>query len=66
MIQSALFKYNVDNVDEEGNIEPIPVELDFQEMKDDAVLLMDSYFTVIVWYGEHIQGWKEQKLNEDP
>lgn len=35
-------------------------------MKDDAVLLMDSYFTVIIWYGEHIQGWKQQKLNEDP
>lgn len=27
---------------------------------------MDSYFTVIVWNGEHIQGWKEDRLNEDP
>lgn len=42
------------------------MELDFQEMKDDAVLLMDSYFNVIVWFGEHIQGWKEDKMNEDP
>jgi protein transport protein SEC23 len=42
------------------------VELDFQAMKEDAVLLMDSYFNVIVWYGEFIKGWKDQKLNEDP
>ena len=35
-------------------------------MKDDAVLLMDSYFTVIVWLGDNIQGWKEEKLNEQP
>lgn len=27
---------------------------------------MDSYFTVIVWSGENIQGWKEDKINEDP
>lgn len=63
MIQSALFKYSTENVDDEGSIEPIPVELDFQEMKDDAVLLMDSYFTVIVWYGENIKAWKDEKLN---
>lgn len=66
MIQSALFKYSADITDQNGEIEPQSVELDFQEMKNDAVLLMDSYFTVIVWYGEHIHGWKEQKLNEDP
>ena len=35
-------------------------------MKEDVVLLMDSYFNVIVWNGEHIQGWKEENLNEDP
>lgn len=35
-------------------------------MKDEAILLMDSYFTVIVWFGEHIYDWKESKLNEDP
>lgn len=66
MIQSALFKYSTEAVDEEGKIEPEPVELDFQEMRDDAVLLMDSYFTVIVWFGDHVQSWKEQKANEDP
>lgn len=66
MVQSALFKYSPDDLDEEGKIEPEPVELDFQEMKSDAVLLMDSYFTVIVWFGEDIQSWKERKVNEDP
>lgn len=35
-------------------------------MKDDAVLLMDSYFTVIVWYGENVKQWKDQKMNETP
>ena len=27
---------------------------------------MDSYFTVIVWFGDNIQAWKEEKVNEDP
>lgn len=66
MIQPALLKYTLEGVNEEGEIQPEPVELDFEEMKDDAVLLMDSYFTVIVWLGDNIQGWKEEKLNEQP
>lgn len=60
MVQSALLKYTMEDP------EPESVEMDSREMKEDVVLLMDSYFTVLVWNGEHVQGWKEQKLNEDP
>ena len=27
---------------------------------------MDCYFTVIVWFGNSIQQWKENKYDEDP
>ena len=58
MIQSALFKYTTNNIDEEGIIEPEPVELEYEELQDEVVLLMDSYFTVIVWFGPSAYEWK--------
>lgn len=30
------------------------------------VLLLDTYFNVLVWYGESVYGWKEQNLHEEP
>ncbi len=30
------------------------------------VLLLDSFFNVLIWYGESVQSWREQKLEEDP
>ena len=35
-------------------------------MKDDVILLLDTYFNVLVWYGPHIKDWKDQNLVEDP
>jgi protein transport protein SEC23 len=29
-------------------------------------LLLDSYFNVIEWYGEHVQNWNEEKYHENP
>jgi protein transport protein SEC23 len=31
-----------------------------------VVLLLDSYFNVLVWYGENVYAWKEQNLQEEP
>lgn len=28
------------------------------------MLLLDSYFVVLVWYGEHIHQWKKDRVNE--
>lgn len=35
-------------------------------MKPDVVLLLDTYFNVAVWNGEHIQKWKEAGYHEQP
>lgn len=45
MIQPILMQYTPDSVD------PTPVELDFKELKDDVILLLDTYFNVLLWYG---------------
>jgi hypothetical protein len=29
-----------------------------------VILLLDSYFNVLVWYGESAYGWKEQNLQD--
>jgi protein transport protein SEC23 len=52
MIQPALIKYTTDSS------EPVPVELDFSQLKEDVILLLDSYFNVLVWYGESAYQWK--------
>ncbi len=52
MVQPVLLKYTVDDLD------PIAVELDVLELKDDVILLLDTYFNVLVWNGDHIQAWK--------
>jgi hypothetical protein len=58
MIQPALLKYSLDNTD------PVPVPLDEEEMTDDVILLLDSYFNVIEWYGENAENWFQEKYHE--
>lgn len=60
MIQPALLRYHLDNLDPEA------VLLDEEEMKEDTILLLDSYFNVIEWYGDNIQSWYEQGYHEMP
>jgi hypothetical protein len=45
MIQPILLKYTLEN------LEPEPVPLDEEEMGANVILLLDSYFNVIEWYG---------------
>lgn len=40
--------------------------MDISELKEEVILLLDSYFNVLVWYGESAYGWKEQNLQEEP
>jgi protein transport protein SEC23 len=58
MIQPILLKYTVDN------LEPEAVALDEEEMRDDVILLLDSYFNVIEWYGETVFQWLKEKYHE--
>merc|ERR1719377_261132 len=50
MIQPALIEYNF-----EGN--PMPVLLDSNSLKPNVILLMDTFFHVVIWRGETIQAW---------
>lgn len=43
MIQPVLLSYSLNN----ESTEPIPVQLDEEEMQDEVILLLDTYFVVI-------------------
>ncbi len=53
MIQPLLLQYSTES------LQPTPVELDLQALQNDVILLLDTYFNVLVWYGDHIKGWKD-------
>mmetsp|Transcript_86299 Transcript_86299/g.136204 ORF Transcript_86299/g.136204 Transcript_86299/m.136204 type:complete len:748 (+) Transcript_86299:80-2323(+) len=53
MIQPALLQYTFD----EGP--PQPVQLDASSMKENVILLMDTFFHVVIWRGATIQAWHD-------
>jgi protein transport protein SEC23 len=58
MIQPALDQYLINSE------EPSPVFLSSLSLKEDCVLLLDSFFTVIVWHGKSIVQWKNAGFHE--
>ena len=40
------------------------VPLDEEEMKDDVILLIDTYFAVAEWYGATVESWKENSYDQ--
>merc|ERR1711868_196389 len=58
MIQPALLQYTFD----EGP--PQPVLLDSASLKPNVILLLDSFFHVVIWRGETIQAWYEAGYQE--
>ena len=48
MIQPALLQYNFDTP------EPQPVMLDVSSLKQNSILLLDTFFYVLVWHGQQI------------
>lgn len=47
----------------DGRCEPSPVLLDSTSMKKDVVLLMDSFFYVVIWKGATVQSWVDQNFH---
>jgi len=43
MIQHALMEYNFENE------ESVPVLLDISSLKDNCILLLDTFFIVLIW-----------------
>lgn len=60
MIQPALFQYDLQEA------EPTPVLCDFESLKPDIVLLVDTYFYLLIWRGVNVHGWHVDKMHEQP
>jgi protein transport protein SEC23 len=60
MIQPALFAYDLNSE------EPNPVLCDFESLKPDIVLLVDTYFHILIWQGSKVHGWKLQNYHLNP
>ncbi|CAG9326527.1 unnamed protein product [Blepharisma stoltei] len=53
MVQPALLEYSFESP------ESRPVLLDIVSLKHDVILLMDSFFIVLVWHGDTIASWRK-------
>jgi protein transport protein SEC23 len=60
MIQPALMQYSAEYRD------GLPVLLDSQSLKPDVVLMLDSFFHLVVWEGETVLSWKQQGYLDNP
>ena len=58
MIQPLLFEYTPDNPS------PNPVYLDLNSLKNDCVLLLDTFFHVVVWHGNDVVKWREEGFQD--
>ena len=60
MIQPALFQYDLNEP------EPIPVFCDFESLKPDVVLLVDTYFYLLIWRGINVHDWHTNEMHLQP
>jgi protein transport protein SEC23 len=60
MIQPALMSYDLDSE------QPTPVLLDIASMKQNVVLLLDTFFYVAIWKGDTIVKWEDAGYADDP
>ncbi|GBE60879.1 hypothetical protein BOVATA_023720 [Babesia ovata] len=60
MIQPALLEYSFEKPT------PHPVLLDACSLKQNVILMLDSFFYVIIWYGDMIHQWREQGFQDKP
>ncbi|KAJ1647773.1 GTPase-activating protein S23 [Coemansia erecta] len=59
MIQPSLSSYGLEGP-------PAPVVLDSASMKPDVILLLDSFFHILIWHGETIAEWRKAGYHEQP
>lgn len=59
MIQPALLSYTF-----QGG--PIPVILDVTSVKPDGILLLDTFFHIVIFHGSTIAQWREAKYQDLP
>jgi len=59
MIQPILYSYSFHGP-------PEPVLLDSSSIQADTILLLDTYFLILIYNGETIDAWKKQGYQDDP
>ncbi|KAJ1976842.1 GTPase-activating protein S23 [Dimargaris xerosporica] len=59
MIQPTLMSYGFDTP-------PTPVLLDSVSIKPDVVLLLDTFFHILIWHGETIAQWRNAGYQDQP
>ncbi|KAF6135801.1 hypothetical protein GIB67_028120 [Kingdonia uniflora] len=59
MIQPSLISYSFQSI-------PVPVLLDVAAIGSDRILLLDSYFTVVIFHGTTIAQWRKAGYQEQP
>lgn len=59
MIQPTLIMYNLET-------QPHPVLLDSVSLKPEAVLLLDSFFFILIWHGETVVAWRNAGYQNQP
>lgn len=60
MIQPALMEYSFESS------QPRPVLLDSRSLKKNVILLLDTFFHVVIWRGETVQQWYDAGYHEHP
>lgn len=60
MIQPTLEAYTLESP------QPFPVLLSATSLSSDRVLVLDTFFHVVVWYGDKVAEWRNQKYHERP
>ena len=58
MVQPSLTQYDMTNEN------PVAAICDIESMRDDVILLMDSYFHIVVWHGGAIVDWIKEGYHE--
>lgn len=53
MIQPALMQYTLDSD------QPQPVLLDIDSLKNNVILLLDTFFYIVIWKGATIVQWED-------
>lgn len=59
MVQPTLTSYALEQP-------PHPVILDSSSVRPDAILLLDSYFHIVIFHGEHIAQWRDAGYADKP
>lgn len=59
MIQPTLMSYSFDGP-------PVPVLLDSVSIKPNVILLLDTFFHLLIWHGEQMAQWRKAGYHEKP